>query len=56
VIQEELEKDDAIILKSVLSQFKSESLQEIATSWFKSCAISQDGKAKPALKKQKVEK
>jgi hypothetical protein len=54
-IQKQLEKDDAIVLKMMQSQFKSESLKNIVTGWFKSCKIPEDDTAGPAQKKLKVD-
>lgn len=55
VIQRQLEKDDAIIIKTMQSQFKSESLKGTVTSWFRSCKILQYDAVEPAPKKLRVE-
>lgn len=55
-IQSQLEKDDAIVLKTVLSEFKLELLKRSLSAWFVSCTISQDiTTAAPTNKRLKID-
>lgn len=58
-IQKQLENDDAIILKTVQSQLKSESLKKTHSDWFAACEIPEhetDDAAENTKKKVNVEK
>jgi hypothetical protein len=54
-IRKPLEEEDAVVLKTVLSQFKSESLKKLYTAWFTTCRISEHDTVEPAAKKTRVE-
>ena len=52
-VQQQLESDDAIVLKTVQAQFKSESLKITASNWLAAHHHSKDD-AEPATKKLKT--
>jgi len=62
-VQEQLEKEDAALLFTLQSQFKSESMKQAMTTWLTECGleaaratVANSNGAQPASKKLKVEK